>query len=113
MWLITTFGFFSVVQKPEDVKAGMLTIRSRVGSDLDKLRTNYLTVLGPTQESAESDYRFRARAPKAAISAAMAEIADDIDYSNFKNAVAKQQGPLRARLYGRVWEVLYDIQRRH
>ena len=110
MWLITTFGFFSIVQKPEDVKSGMLTIRARVGSDLDTLRSNYLPVLGPTQESADSDYRYRARAPRAAVAAAMTEIAEDIDYSNFKDVVAKRQGPLRAKAYGKVWQVLYSMQ---
>lgn len=110
MWLITTFGFFSIVQKPEDVKSGMLTIRARVGSDLDTLRSNYLPVLGPTQESADSDYRYRALAPKTSVMTAMANITEDIDYSNFKNAVASRQGPIRAKLYGKVWDVLYGLQ---
>ena len=107
---MTTFGFFSIVQKPEDVKTGTLTIRARVGSDIDALRADYLPVLGPTQESIDSDYRYRARAPKASVITAMANITEDIDYSNFKNAVASQQGPIRAKLYGKVWDVLYGLQ---
>jgi len=30
MWMLTTFGFFSIVEKPEDRAAGRLTIRARV-----------------------------------------------------------------------------------
>jgi len=39
MWLITNFGFFSVVQKPGD---DMLTVRSRVKADLEELQNRYI-----------------------------------------------------------------------
>ena len=39
MWLFTTFGFFSAVQKPGD---DFLTIRGRSAKDLDRLREKYL-----------------------------------------------------------------------
>ncbi len=35
MWLITPTGFFSIVCKSGDIKAGTLTIRARVKSDLE------------------------------------------------------------------------------
>ena len=35
MWLITNFGFFSVVKKSEDLKSDSLTIRSRAKGDLE------------------------------------------------------------------------------
>jgi hypothetical protein len=31
MWLMTRFGFFSIVQKPGDAEAGMLTVRAGQG----------------------------------------------------------------------------------
>jgi NUDIX domain len=37
-------------------------------------------------------------------------IAQDIDYENFKNEVAKKQGKHRAKIYGKVWDVLYGLQ---
>ena len=37
MWLITNFGFFSVVEKPDDPKLGTLTIRSMVREGLESL----------------------------------------------------------------------------
>jgi hypothetical protein len=34
----------------------------------------------------------------------------DIDYANFKDTVANEQGAKRARVYGRIWEVLWAVQ---
>lgn len=110
MWLITPVGFFSVVQKPADVAAGTLTVRARVRSDMDALREAILPELTPTKETASADYRFRAQAPKKAVAAALAKLAESIDYSNFKDVVAKRQGKEREHLYHGVWDVLYAMQ---
>jgi hypothetical protein len=109
-WFITTIGFFSVVEKPEDVGRCTLTIRSRVRSDLENLRDRYLPDMGEILESTRSDYRFRAVAPRGAVSAAMAALVAEIDYGNFKDAVAQKQGYGRAQVYGHVWGVLYGLQ---
>ena len=42
MWLFTTSGFFSIVQKTGDVH---LTVWARVAADLDALRQRYLPAL--------------------------------------------------------------------
>jgi ADP-ribose pyrophosphatase YjhB (NUDIX family) len=110
MWLITPIGFFSIVQKPGDKANGTLTVRSRVRSDLAALKQHYLPSLGPIQESHDTDYRFRAVAPRAEVSAAMARLVDNLDYSNFKSEVGKKQGHKRAGLYHKVWDVLYHLQ---
>jgi hypothetical protein len=34
----------------------------------------------------------------------------DIDYSNFKDNVAKAQGKGRAKAYSKVWQALWDLQ---
>lgn len=110
MWLVTPVGFFSIVQKPGDKKNGALTVRSRVRSDLAALKQHYLPGLGTIQESHDTDYRFRAVAPRSEVSAAMARMVDGLDYSNFKSEVAKTQGHKRASLYHQVWDVLYHLQ---
>ena len=97
MWLVTTIGFFSVVEKEWDRKPGTLTVRARVREDLDALRGQFLPELGPTVESDTADYGFRAQAPRAAFAAAMPRLAEAIDYDNFKDAVAERQGHHRAR----------------
>lgn len=78
MWLITPIGFFSIVQKPDDKANGPLTVRSRVRGDLAALKQHYLPGLGPTQESYDTDYRFRTALPRAEVSAAMARMAESI-----------------------------------
>ena len=110
MWLITRFGFFSIIQKPEDHLKDTLTVRSRVHGDLVALKQHYLPDLGEIQESSDTDYRFRATAQRADIAAAMTRIIDDLNYGNFKSEVSKQQGPKRASLYHEVWDVLHKLQ---
>ena len=110
MWLITPEGFFSIVQKPEDKAEGALTIRARVADDLDRLRNTALPELGPTIRGAGTDYRFRAKAPKSAVAAALAWMVETLDYSNFKSEVARQHGSKRAHVYHDVWDVLFRLQ---
>lgn len=109
MWIMTTIGFFSIVQKPEDKHDGTLTIRSRVKSDLIALRDQYLPNLGPIVANVGTDYQYRASVPHADVSAALQKLTQDIDYDNFKNAVASRQDYSRAKVYGKVWSTLYNL----
>lgn len=111
MWLVTDFGFFSVVQKPGDAEAGTLTVRARVRGDLEALRSRYLPTMGPVRESKATDYRFRARAPRAAVAAAMALAIERIEYANVKARIRKTQGPARERVLHDVWAALLPLQR--
>ena len=110
MWLITNFGFFSVVQKPEDITKKTLTIRSRVKADLEALRNKYLPKMGPILENAGSDYKYRTKVAQSDFAKAVHQIALDIDYSNFKDSVAKTQGSGRSHLYHKVWDILFLLQ---
>ena len=111
MWLFTTSGFYSVVQKPWDKDSGTLTVRARVAADLDRLRTGILPSLGPTVEDPDADYRFRAQAAQEAVALAVAQAVRDLDYSNFKSAVADVQGRARASIYHDVWEAVLPLQK--
>lgn len=108
MWLMTPLGFFSIVRKPGDVH---LTVRSRERADLHALRERYLPSLTPTVTGAGTDYPHRATCTAEAWGSALASMAHDIDYSNFKSTVASRQGPARAMVYGRVWSDLLAIER--
>lgn len=110
MWLMTPIGFFSIVEKPDDRHTGYLTIRARVRSDLDRLREHCLPSLGPISESTSTDYRYRARASRSAVSQAMAALVDAISYANFKSEVERQQGLKRVDIYHDVWSALYRMQ---
>lgn len=108
MWLFyPSVGFLSVVQKPGE---SQLTIRARVASDLDRLRDRYLPTLSATVANAGTDYLFRARVSRKAFSEAMARMARDIDYANFKNEVAKVSGKGRAHIYSGVWTQLLALE---
>ena len=88
MWLFTPIGFFSIVQKKHD-QPDQVTIRSRVRKDLEDL-VSYL--------------------PTASAIRATATLVRDIDYDNFKDEVARQQGYERAGSYGAVWSTMYALQ---
>ena len=107
MWLMTRFGFFSVVQKNDD---SHLTIRARVKSDLDRLRRHYLPQLSETVGHGGTDYPWRAAAAKKDFAEAMKRIAEDIEYPNFKNEVSLSlAGSGRAHRYAKVWTALADM----
>ena len=110
MWLLTTFGFFSIVEKPEDRGAGTLTVRARVRGDLVSLRAKYLPGIGEIQATPDGDYAWRVRVPKADLAAALGRIALDIDYANFKSEVAEHMGYAREQIYHEVWEALAALQ---
>src|SRR5262245_10898578 len=105
MWLATNFGFFSVVQKQGDRD---LTVRARARQDIEALRA-YCPELGPTISTPLRDYGCRAVVPHKAWAMTMAKIGEAIDYSNFKDSVAEQQGYERASIYTTVWAALYDL----
>ena len=108
MWLMTNFGFFSIVKKEGEAN---VTVRARVKQDLLSLKENYMPSIGAIEESDYTDYRYRVRVPREAFAEALKEMALDIDYPNFKNSVAATQGKARARLYGDIWTRLLDLQR--
>jgi len=110
MWLITTTGFYSIVEKPWDRDGGTLTVRARALADLEALRTAGLPELGEVKEDPTADYRFRAQAPRTAVTRAVAAQVEAIDYDNFKSAVGKRQGRHREHIYHDVWGALHQIQ---
>jgi hypothetical protein len=110
MWLLTTFGFFSIVEKPEDRAAGTLTVRARVRGDLVSLRAKYLPAIGEILATPDGDYAWRARVARTELAGALGRIALDIDYANFKSEVAERMGYAREQVYHEVWETLAGLQ---
>ena len=100
---MTTFGFFSVVQKRGTTH---LTVRARVGSDLDRLRKRYLPALTATTLTPDNDYAYRATTEHEDLARAMGKIVADITYDNFKSEVDRAQGHPRELVYAKVWSVL-------
>lgn len=109
MWLITDEGFFSVVQKPDDINKDTLTVRARVSADLRNLKKR-LPDMGEITTSKYNDYRYRAKVPREQLANAIEQMVKDIRYSNFKDEVADKQGQGRAHVYHDVWSALYELQ---
>ena len=82
MWVATTQGFYSVVAHRDE--PDKLLVRARTREDIETLREQI---------------------------PALAQLVTDLDYDNFKNAVAERQGAERAALYGVVWRELLRLQR--
>ena len=109
MWIFTPDGYYSVVQKPQDRKRGTLTIRARNREDMDALVQRYFPDAKPWRLK-HSDYEWRIRVPQEDWAQAVARMALEIDYDNFKTEVGRRQGHKRASIYGRVWSVLLDLE---
>jgi len=108
MWILTPFGFFSVVQKEGDDN---LSVRARVHSDLQNLIQQYLPKPQPIQTGGHTDYPYRIFVSHTEWAQALTKIANDIDFPNFKRKVKSQQGPIRSKIYGNVWHELYKLEK--
>lgn len=110
MWVLTTHGFFSAVQKPGDAP-DHVTVRARCREDIDALVARLGVPAHPTTDGL-ADYAWRVRVPREAWALYLVDAAMGIDYSNYKNEVGRVQGPERASVYGRVWGDLLDLDDR-
>lgn len=111
MWIMTIDGFFSIVQKPEDVGQGCLTVRARVKADLERMLLHIENKPEDVviEENTGSDYAYRVRVPIMAIGYYMLDRLLELNYSNFKDEVTKQFGFHRAHAYSDVWGALYGL----
>lgn len=112
MWIATTTGFLSAVQAKDDT--GDLFVRARVRADLEPLIECARQMTGVTPEVIvyeASDYPWRIRTTKDVLAGFVSRQVLEIDYGNFKDAVAARQGKPRATVYGGVWTALLGLER--
>ena len=98
MWLMTKYGFYSIVQKRPDE----YHIRARERKDLENLVAGVPLPEAQIQESDITDYAFRIIAPKADVDAVLHFLGDHLDYSNFKARIDRTPGQER-KPYHEVW----------
>jgi hypothetical protein len=108
MWVMSASGFYSVIEHRRDPER--LIVRARAREDIEALR-KWIPGVEPSSD-ADADYRWRAVVSRAEWVVALAQMGSEIDYPNFKAAVAQRQGAERACFYTEVWQVLRQIQRR-
>ena len=106
MWVMATQGFYSAVA--HRAEPDRVIVRARTREDIEALRRQ-IPDLEPFEDAA-ADYRHRAIVTRAEWVSAVAQLASEIDYDNFKNAVAERAGGARARVYGEAWADLRGLQ---
>lgn len=107
MWMFTTIGFFSAVQKKDDPT--VIQVRARVRDDLVRLKE---AVPGAEEilELPHRDYPYRVYMSHGDWAGFCAGMAESIDYPNFKDAVKKVNGYERGSLYMGVWSVMHRAE---
>ncbi len=124
MWLFTKYGFYSVVcARQENGKGNTdpdhVMIRARLRSHLEALAERFPRELDyKIHESDDTDYAFRIFVWKGTWTNIAHQLANEIDYDNFKAASHRQ--PVKSerdhlhyhRALGDVWGTMHDVQER-
>ena len=110
MFVGTKFGLFMPGLRPITGKEAKpiddprdLQVRSRRAIDLDRLREMYLPELGPTLKLPGHDYQFRAYCTKQQWGFALLGIAQDIDYTKFKDSPKQFKDYSLISAYMKIW----------
>lgn len=106
MWVMTTRGFYSVVQHRDEPTNVM--VRARCQEDIDAL-VELIPTAKPI-ETLNADYAWRVVVSQADWTQALVQMSLDVDYPNFKNAVKSDK---HHDAYMRVWGDLLSLDDRH
>jgi hypothetical protein len=117
MWIFTRYGFFSIAcaDKPDgSLDSQSVMVRARCIDHLCSLQKRFpVLVVSKIIELPNHDYRYRLLVPKASWSAIVCELAQEQDWSNFKNEAARYQGnsgKRYIRALHAVWAVMSRLQ---
>jgi hypothetical protein len=104
MWLFTKHGFYSATRS--NTVKGFMQIRARCRGDLENLKREF-QLTGKIIETPQADYRWRIVCRPTTWEMLALKLAQDVDYSNFKNSVGDDQHdkPLMA-----VWSAMHRFQ---
>ena len=110
MWLFCKHGFFSAVEHKDD--ESMVLVRSRFRGDLERLleSAGLDTWKAIVNNTPDADYAYRMEIPRETWSRIVQEVADDVDYTNFKAKVHEGGGSLRDEAYMGCWMELRRAQ---
>ena len=96
MWIFTRYGFYSIAcaSKPDgSLDSQSVMVRARCIDHLRSLQKRFPALaVGNILELPNRDYRYRLIIPKASWTAIVGELAQEQEWSNFKNEGAKYQG---------------------
>ena len=103
MWIFTTSGFVSAVSNPD----GTIKVRSRDKASLGSLSKRYELEIAHTPIA---DYPYRLEISAENFADWVAGQPKNIDYPNFKSAVAIHRNRLFAKVLGEVWSVMHGVE---
>jgi hypothetical protein len=103
MWLFTTSGFISIVEKD----ANHLAVRARDSLSLSSLAQSYDVEIRRTPAA---DYPYRIMITKDQFKNHLHNQAGLIDYKNFKSRVSVTCGRLFSRALTKVWSVMHGVE---
>jgi len=108
MWIFTKQGFYSATMST--VKLGHIQVRARTREHLERLMEALPKELNRSKivETPAADYRWRIVMTPAKWTLCMMKLAEDIDYSNFKNACA--HAGLNTAPHHDVWRTMRHLQ---
>lgn len=123
MWIFTRYGFFSAVcarqgdgRPDRPVDPHRIMVRARRREHLEALQDRFPELLGEAEIRTfpGADYAYRIFVPKPVWVQVLAQLAEEMDYDNFKHAVSLHQGvggnPYVHALHD-VWGVMHRLQR--
>jgi hypothetical protein len=105
MWIFTDTGFISAVRKPE--RPDSLTVRARDRKSLEALAT---LAGAEIKRSPHGDYPYRVFVADSLFNQWLLERTAELDYSNFKNQVAKTRGSKFVHLLHDVWAAMLGAE---
>ena len=103
MWLMTKYGFYSIVQK----QPGEYHVRSRERNDIENLMDQVPLAQVQVIESKHSDYAFRIIVKKEDVLAILKFLGETIDYDNFKDKIDETPDQ-KHKPYYEIWDILAD-----
>jgi hypothetical protein len=105
MWIFTETGFVSAVRKNDN--PDVITARSRDRESLEPLAAMAGVEIA---QSPYGDYPYRAFIKPEVFTAWVSEVAESLDYDNFKSHIAHTKGYDYANELSRVWSVMLDTE---
>jgi ribonuclease HII len=119
VWIFTRYGFYSIAcanKADGSLDRGSVMIRARVAAHLKTLRQRFPALADSKILTWEArDYRYRVIVPKELWVAVAAELAQEQEWSNFKNEVARYQGEAGSdyvHALHQVWNEMCRLQRK-
>lgn len=100
MWLMVNNSFLSIVHK--ECEPDELLVRARRAGDIERVFPGVKVTRSPG-----TDYLFRSVVKRSEVGIKLAQIADGIEYNNFKASVSNNK---LHDAYARVWSVMASLQ---